>query len=211
MFCIVNLRELVQMLDQFGFMNVASRFFTVEDHFGILQCKPTHRYTRYADVLARISAEGFITPYAVCRVDGRTYYIGETVKTGDPYPDIYGNWQRACTVRLADHETTINIEQPFMDKDSDGALYARWWVYVIERRDKPSTSNKACMTCCFLAASDDKLSEPSFYPGITILQKYRCEGHLSNQLCFLAQYGCLATYRVDAFHCFDNISHPRSQ
>lgn len=104
----------------------------------IVNGKSTHRYKRYVDVLARISAEGLITPYAVCWVDGRTYYIDEIVKVGNPYPDIYGNWQRAYTIRLAEHETTINMEQPFMDKDSDEPSYARWWVYAIEYRDRPS-------------------------------------------------------------------------
>lgn len=102
----------------------------------IVNGKPTRRYKRYVDVLARYTSRGDIVPYAVCWIDGRTYFIDEVLQVNRPWLDTAGCWQVKYSVRLASHTTDLYLEQTIRDKDSDEIAKERWWVMAIEYRDR---------------------------------------------------------------------------
>lgn len=106
----------------------------------IVDGKPTRRYKRYVEVLVRHTSLGSIIPYAVCWVDGRTYFIDEILNVDDPWPDCKGHWQIRYTIRLADHVTELNLEQAIRDKGSEEIAKERWWVMAVEYRDRPKLS-----------------------------------------------------------------------
>lgn len=98
--------------------------------------RQVHRNKRYVDVLARHTFDGVIIPYAVCWIDGKTYFIDEIVRVDDPWPDHHGCWQVRYVIRLAGHETDLYLEQIIRDKESDKIAKERWWVMAIENRDR---------------------------------------------------------------------------
>ncbi len=102
--------------------------------------KSVRQYKRYVDVLLRHTSLGGMIPYAICWVDGRTYYIDEVLNVEDPWPDCKGHWEVKYTIRLADHVTDLYLEQTIRDKDSDEIAKARWWVMAVEYRDR----NRLC-------------------------------------------------------------------
>lgn len=98
--------------------------------------KSLRLYKRYVDVLLHHTSLGGMVPYAVCWVDGRTYFIDEVMNVDDPWPDGRGHWQARYKIRLADHVADLYLEQAICDKDSDEIAKERWWVMAVEHRDQ---------------------------------------------------------------------------
>ena len=123
----------------FNYANKCSIMLSMDGTVYIVDGKPARRYKRYVDVLARHTSLGGIIPYAVCWVDGRTYFIDEILNVDDPWPDCKGHWQVRYTIRLADHVTELHLEQAIRDKGSDEIAKERWWVMAVEYRDRLKT------------------------------------------------------------------------
>lgn len=99
-------------------------------------------YKRYVDVLVRHTAYGSMIPYAICWVDGSTYFIDEVMNVNDPWPDCRGHWQVKYHIRLGEYETDLFLEQAVRDKDSDEIAKERWWVMAIEYKYKSRLCDK---------------------------------------------------------------------
>lgn len=95
----------------------------------------THK--QYVDVLLRNTASGEALPYAICWIDGRTFFIDEILGTTLVPKMPFGTWiwARRYEIRLADHITTLTMEH-YEDNQAIGELsYTRWWVNAYDYRD----------------------------------------------------------------------------
>ena len=95
----------------------------------------THK--QYVDVLLRNTSNGEDVPYAVCWVDGRTFYIDEIINTTliPKMPIGSWAWARRYEIRLADHVTNLTMEY-YEDNQAKGELsYTRWWVDAYDYKD----------------------------------------------------------------------------
>lgn len=104
-------------------------------HISEGQKKRTHK--QYVDVLLRNTSSGEAMPYAVCWIDGRTFFIDEILGTTLVPKMPFGTWvwARRYEIRLADHITTLTMEY-YEDNQARGELsYTRWWVNAYDHRD----------------------------------------------------------------------------
>lgn len=104
-------------------------------HISEGQKKRTHK--QYVDVLLRNTSSGEAMPYAVCWIDGRTFFIDEILGvTLVPKMPLGGwAWSRQYEIRFADHATILTMEY-YEDNQAKGELsYTRWWVNAYDYRD----------------------------------------------------------------------------
>lgn len=121
--------------------------FMVAGVFDTYDGRKRRRHKQYVDVLLRNTASGEAVPYAVCWVDGRTYFIDEILNVTQIPKVRYGTWTwaREYEIRLADHTTKLTMEY-YEDNQARGELsYTRWYVNALDYKDCAKTRKQVKM------------------------------------------------------------------